>query len=129
MFLKIDISSPVPVYQQIITQIKYSIARGALKPGDKLPTVRDVAAENRINRNTVARAYMDLEREGILVGRAGQGSFVSDNAPLLHPKEARQTLSNDFDEILSKAYHLKISKDDVEKIFIERLNKINLPEK
>ncbi len=128
MFLQIDIFLPVPVYQQIITQVKYAIARGALKPGDQLPTVREVAAAIRVNRNTVSRAYSDLEREGIIVGRPGQGSFVSDSAPALPAKEARSLLGSAFDEVLAKAYHFRMSRKDIEDIFKDRLSKINLPE-
>jgi GntR family transcriptional regulator len=127
MLLQVDIFSPVPVYQQIISQVKYAIARGALKPGDKLPTVREVAATVRVNRNTVSRAYTDLEREGIIVGRPGQGSFVSDSAPALPTTEARSVLGSAFDEVLAKAYHFRMSRREIEKIFQDRVNRINLP--
>ena len=126
MFLQIDIFLPVPVYQQIITQVKYAIARGSIKPGDQLPTVREVAAAIRVNRNTVSRAYSDLEREGIIVGRPGQGSFVSDSAPALPTTEARAILGSAFDEVLAKAYHFRMSRKEIEKIFQDRLNRINL---
>jgi len=129
MFLKIDTSSPTPVYQQIISQIKYAIATGALQPGDRLPTVRDVAAENRINRNTVARAYSDLEREGAIVGRAGVGSFVADNPPAVRSRTARLMVSSEFDKTLAKAYHLRLSRPEIEDVFHERLDMINLPER
>jgi len=128
MFLQIDIFLPVPVYQQIITQVKYAVARGALKPGDQLPTVREVAAAIRVNRNTVSRAYSDLEREGIIIGRPGQGSFVSDSAPALPAKEARSLLGSAFDEVLAKAYHFRMSRKEIEDVFKARLSKINLPE-
>lgn len=127
MFFQIDVFLPAPVYQQIITQVKYAIARGALKPGDQLPTVREVAAAIRVNRNTVSRAYTDLEREGIIVGRPGQGSFVSDNAPALPAKEARSVLASALDEVLAKAYHFRMNRTEIEKIFQDRLDRIKLP--
>jgi GntR family transcriptional regulator len=129
MFFQIDIASPTPVYQQLITQVKYAIARGSLKPGDKLPTVRECAASLRVNRNTISRAYNELEREGIIIGRAGQGSFVSDSAPALRASEARAALASAFDEVLSKAYHLKMDREEVELIFRQRLSKVKLAER
>jgi GntR family transcriptional regulator len=128
MFFEIDISSPVPVYQQIISQVKYAIARGTLTSGDRLPTVRECAAAIRVNRNTVSRAYNELEREGIIVGRAGQGSFVSDSAPALRANEARAVLTAAFDETLAKAYHFRMERDEVESVFKQRLSKVKFPE-
>ena len=103
MVLEIDTLSARPVYQQIIMQVKQAIARGKLKPGDQLPTVREVAAGARVNRNTVARAYKDLMHEGIIVGLPGRGSFVAYTPPIIHPGEARDSVIKAFDEALISA--------------------------
>lgn len=71
---------PEPLGDQIVFRILYAIARGVYRPGDKLPTVRDVAARLRVNPNTVSKAYRDLERDGILVSRRGTGVFVHESA-------------------------------------------------
>ncbi len=78
MILDLDPRSPVPLYQQIVEQVRGLIALGALKVGDRLPTVRDLAVQARVNRNTAARAIQQLEHEGVVRTRVGQGTFVSD---------------------------------------------------
>ena len=73
----IDPASGVPFYRQIIDQIKYAIARGELRPGDQLPTVRQLAVDLAINPNTVGKAYSQLEILGILQTQQGSGTFIS----------------------------------------------------
>ena len=80
MDLRIDPASPVPLYLQVIEQISRLIARGALRSGDQLPPVCDLAAQCRINRNTAARAIQELEAAGFVRTRIGQGTFVVDRA-------------------------------------------------
>ena len=77
MFITIDASSGLPIYVQIVNQIKTGIAMGRLLPEDPLPSVRQLATELAVNPNTVARAYLDLEYEGIIYKRQGAGTFVS----------------------------------------------------
>jgi len=76
-FKKFDESRPI--YLQVIEAIKKAIIRGELKPGDKIPSVRELAQELRINPNTVQKAYQELEREGITFTRRGQGNFVTED--------------------------------------------------
>lgn len=78
--LNIDPASGTPIYLQIIEQIRHGIGMGAFRPGDALPTIRELALQLRVNPNTVAKAIKELEREGLLVTRVGKGSFVSDAA-------------------------------------------------
>lgn len=75
--LVIDDVSPVPVYAQLCEQLLSAVARGTIRRGEQLPSVRDVAAELGINPNTVNRAYVELEREGVLETRRGRGTFVT----------------------------------------------------
>jgi GntR family transcriptional regulator len=74
----VDPRSGVPLYTQLIEQVKRSIAVGALLPGERLPTVKQLAVDLTINPNTVARAYRDLERDGVIETSPGRGSFVRD---------------------------------------------------
>jgi GntR family transcriptional regulator len=69
-------SSPVPAYMQIVEQVRQALRLGRLEPGDQLPTVREVAAAVAINPNTVLKAYRELEHEGLVKGRQGQGTYV-----------------------------------------------------
>jgi GntR family transcriptional regulator len=77
----LDPANGAPIYRQIIQQIEYAILSGRMHPGDRLPTIRSLAVELRINPNTIARAYSELEIRGILVTQVGNGTFVSDKKP------------------------------------------------
>src|SRR6202142_2384022 len=76
--LKLDLRSGVPVYRQIIDQVLGGISAGGLKPGDQLPTVRQMAVDLVINPNTVVRAYRELEIRGVLTTQQGTGTFIAD---------------------------------------------------
>ncbi len=77
MRLQIDSESKVPIYVQIEEQIRALIAAGQLRPGERLPTIRELAAELRVNYNTVARAYLELDHDGIISTQQGRGTFVA----------------------------------------------------
>ena len=81
ILLKPNPSSGVPIYLQLMEQVKHAIATGALKPGEQLPSIRPLAEELVVNQNTVAKAYRELEHEGVIELRQGAGAFVSDKAP------------------------------------------------
>jgi GntR family transcriptional regulator len=91
MFLPVDPASGLPIYRQVFDQVRRMIAAGSLKPGDRLRSVRELSAELAINPLTVARAYSELEREGLVEMRRGMGVFVANAktpAPLLTAKLA-----------------------------------------
>jgi GntR family transcriptional regulator len=91
MFLPVDTSSGLPIYRQVFDQVRRMIAAGSLKPGDRLRSVRELSAELAINPLTVARAYTELERQGLVEMRRGMGVFVANAqtpAPLLSAKLA-----------------------------------------
>ena len=96
----IDPRSGVPIYHQLIEQVKRSVAIGVLSPGEQLPTVKQLALDLTINPNTVARAYRDLERDQVIETAAGRGSFVRGNGAAT---TARKTLSDVAVESLSHA--------------------------
>src|SRR5215813_13979899 len=76
-FFRLNVSSGVPLYVQLMEQVKHAVETGALRPGDQLPTIRALAQELVMNSNTVVRAYRELEHEGILELRHGLGAFIS----------------------------------------------------
>jgi GntR family transcriptional regulator len=78
MHFLVDVSSAVPLYAQIVGQVRAGVASGLLKAGDPLPSVRQLASELRINPNTVVQAYRELEREGFTVAQRGQGTFIAE---------------------------------------------------
>lgn len=92
----LDNGSGVPVYLQIKEQVLHAISRGQLRPGDQLPTVREVAVNLEINPNTVNRAYADLEREGVLTSRRGRGTFISERKQQAEDLSAQRTRVRDI---------------------------------
>jgi len=109
----LESTSGIPIYRQIIEQVKYSIASGDLKPGDQLPTVRQLAVELSINLNTVIRAYRELEMEGVLEMQQGSGTFVSSKKPEIDQLEKRRMIDQIASEMLARASSLEISVDDL----------------
>lgn len=81
MLLRPNPSSGVPIYLQLMEQVKHAIETGALRPGEQLPGIRPLAEELVVNPNTIAKAYRELEHEGVIELRQGAGAFVSDKAP------------------------------------------------
>ena len=79
MLITVDLSNPKPAYQQITDAVRTAIARGSLQPGDRLPTIRETAVQTRVNRNTVSRAYLELEHQGLVRARQGSGVYVTDD--------------------------------------------------
>jgi len=120
MELRIDLALAVPVYAQVVEQVRMLIALRALRPGDKLPSVRGLAAQVRIKRNTAAKAYQLLEAAGVLETRAGQGTFVADGVPPWSRDERLRRFEHSINRALVEAYHLEIPFDEVLKI-TERL--------
>lgn len=88
MLLHVNPASGVPTYLQIETQVKHYVAAGALAPGDALPSVRKLAADMRISPNTVVRAYLDLEKDGVLRTVPGGRTYVAENSPSLLKSES-----------------------------------------
>jgi len=111
--LRIDAASAVPIYAQVVEQIRTLVALRALRPGDKLPSVRELATSLRINRNTAAKAYQLLESVGVLETRAGQGTFVADSVTPWSEAERQRRLESSLERALVEAYHLEIPFDEV----------------
>ena len=120
MQLRISVQDGAPIYQQIVEQVKYLVAGGRLKPGDDVPPIRVLAEQLRINPNTVARAYLELEREGIVTMRQGFGTTVAQAKTLLHRREKLRLLAEPADRLLSHAHHLDVALDDVIALVRER---------
>lgn len=99
----IDTKSGIPIYRQIIEQIKFAIARGDMVPGRQLPTVRQLAVDLAINPNTVIRAYRELEIEGVLETQQGSGTFVGRDKPEIDKIEKQRMLDQILTEMLARA--------------------------
>src|SRR6267378_364427 len=125
MQLHISTDDGVPIYLQIANQIKYLVASGRLAPGEELPPIRVLAHQLLVNPNTVARAYLELERDGVVVKRHGSGTYVSEQGSPLARKERLKILSQRIDALLTEAGHLEISKDELLKLIKERMEALN----
>jgi GntR family transcriptional regulator len=108
----IDLTSPVPAYQQVIQAIKLEILSGRLKSGDRLPPIRELAKIFKLNPNTVAKSYYALESEGFVSSRLGSGNWVSAKAPELDGLR-RSMLEGEARAFLEKAFSLGASREDV----------------
>ena len=123
--LKIDTGHPTPLYHQLERAIRFSIATGKLEVGDQLPTVRQLAVDLRINANTVAKVYAELERLGIVETRRGVGTFVrARHFEAAREKDRERELREIEDHFLSQATHLGFSAKDAIKHLAERLKKM-----
>jgi len=112
----LDLRSKVPITLQIVEAIKTAVASGALGPGDQLPTVRQMAAELRVNFNTVARAYRMLDEAGVISTQHGRGTYVLEQVPTEGGRRARlAALDHLTQSYLAGAARLGYSPDEVEK--------------
>jgi len=110
----IDANDPTPIYAQVDRGIRAAIATGRLRAGDQLPTVRQLAVDLRVNANTVARVYGELERTGVLETRRGVGSFVSASPTRAHPpREHERRLRTFVTRMLAEAESLGLTVDDL----------------
>jgi GntR family transcriptional regulator len=103
----------VPIYLQIVTQVKYLVAAGRLAPGEELPAIRVLADRLMVNPNTVARAYRELEVAGVVTKRRTAGTYVSDAGSPLARRERLKILTERIDALLAEARQLGIRTDDV----------------
>jgi GntR family transcriptional regulator len=120
--VQINISSTdgVPIYIQIVNQVKHLAASGRLAPGDELPPIRVLAEQLVVNPNTVARAYLELERTGLVTKRHGSGTYVSETRAPLPQREKIKILASRADALLTEAKHLDVELTEVIKLLRER---------
>ena len=127
MQFSIESASRVPIYRQLVAQIREAVARGQLKPDERLPSVRELSRELVVNPNTVARVYTELERDGVLNTRPGLGVFVAQPKMELTKKVRRERLTTLVDGLLTEAVHLGFAAEDVKELVCERTSKFQFP--
>ena len=125
MYIRVNPASSTPLYSQVVEQIKHAVASGRLRSGDQLPSVREMAIDLRINPNTVAKAYRELERDGVVQARQGSGVFVADQAPVLQKGERLKIAARHMDQAIVQAVNLALDPEDIKTLFADRLEKIN----
>ena len=119
MILRLSPSSGVPVYLQIIEQVKHAIATGAVNAGEQLPSVRQMAEDLLINPNTVARAYRELEQEGIIELKHGAGAFISESIapPSKSIHKAQAVVKSAIDQLTS----LNLAEEEIRRLIENEL--------
>lgn len=124
MKLSIDSESSVPIYIQIEDSIHSLIAAGQIQPGEQLPTIRELAADIRVNLNTVARAYFELDREGVISTQRGRGTFVTGVPDQKQIEKKRQKLLHSIIfSSLEEAHNLGYSVLEIKTAFQEEMKK------
>ncbi len=120
--MQIHISSAdgVPIYLQIVNQVKHLVASGRLAPGDEIPPIRVLAEQLVVNPNTVARAYLELEHAGLVTKRHGSGTYVAEAHAPLPQWERIKILSSRADALLTEARHLDVELAEIFKLLRER---------
>lgn len=125
MLISINYKSGKPPYLQIIEQISHAAAAGALSSGEILPTIRSLAERLEVNRNTVAKAYAELERNGVIETHTGRGSFVRENQSGLRKALREELVEGALDEAIVKARQVQISDMDLRQLLERRLKEFN----
>ena len=123
MHIKIDNLSDRPVYQQVVDQVKRDVALGRICPGDKIPPVRQLAVEIVINPNTIAKAYRQLEQEGVITTRAGSGTFVAEIQNTLNDNTRKTLVCKQLELAVVDAVHTRVSEKDLSKWFGEMVGR------
>jgi GntR family transcriptional regulator len=124
MLLQINYKSGKPVYLQVVDQIKAAAAAGTLQSGEPLPSIRPLAEELRINRNTIAKAYSELENQGVIETIPGKGCFVRENNSPLKKDVRRKLLIEELDQVIVQAHHLQVSPPEFLELVQDRLSVI-----
>lgn len=113
MHIQISLQDGVPIYRQIVSQVKYMVASRQLLPGEELPPIRVLAKQLLVTPNTIVKAYRELEVDGVVYKRRGAGTYVSEFMSPLARKERKKILASRVDALLAEARQMDFSFDDV----------------
>jgi len=122
MIFQIDFKSGKPVYLQLVDQVRYAAAAGTMRPGETLPSIRPLAEELRVNRNTIAKAYTELESQGVIEIIPGKGCFLKENNSPFTKQVKNRLLLTEIDEAVVMAHHLQVNREKFLALVEERLD-------
>jgi len=120
MDITINLADGVPIYRQIVNQVKYLVASGLLLPGEELPPIRTLALQLKVTPNTIVKAYHELEISGVVHKRQGSGTFVSEGRLKLALRERRRVIEQRIDALLAEAHQLNFTTEDILRMIRER---------
>ena len=121
MLIQLNFKSGKPVYLQVVDQVKAAAASGALRTGEPLPSIRPLAEQLRVNRNTVAKAYTELEGQGVIETIAGRGCFLKENNSPFRKDVRLKMVAEEIDAAIVQAHHLRVEDKDFLDLVKERL--------
>ena len=121
MLIQLNFKSGKPVYLQMVDQVKAAAASGALRTGEPLPSIRPLAEQLRVNRNTVAKAYAELEGQGVIETVAGRGCFLKENHTPFRKDVRLKMLAEEIDAAIVQAHHLRVEAKGFMELVKERL--------
>jgi GntR family transcriptional regulator len=121
MLIQLNFKSGKPVYLQVVDQVKAAAASGALRTGEPLPSIRPLAEQLRVNRNTVAKAYTELEGQGVIETIAGRGCFLKENHSPFRKDIRLKMVAEEIDAAIVQAHHLRVEDKDFLDLVKERL--------
>src|SRR2546430_15657179 len=121
MIFQLNYKSGKPIYLQLVDEIKAAAASGALQTGEALPSIRPLAEELRVNRNTIAKAYSELESLGVVETQPGRGSFLKENHAALRKDVRRKLLTQEIDAANVQAHHLQVPTEEFLELVNERI--------
>jgi GntR family transcriptional regulator len=122
MLFQINFKSGKPVYLQLVDQVKAASASGVLQSGEPLPGIRPLAEQLRVNRNTIAKAYTELESQGVIESQPGKGCFLKENHSPLKKDVRRKLLIEEIDQAIVQAHHLQIPRGEFIEMVRERFD-------
>jgi GntR family transcriptional regulator len=125
LHLQLDERSGVPVYRQMMDQFEYYVAGGILRPGDQIPSIRELASALRVNPTTVVKAYTELERAGLIEKRHGKGAFVAPNARALTDAEQEEALRRSAKQLAVEATQMQVPAPKVITVVREELGALH----
>jgi GntR family transcriptional regulator len=121
MLIQLNFKSGKPVYLQVVDQVKAAAASGALRTGEPLPSIRPLAEQLRVNRNTVAKAYTELEGQGVIETIVGRGCFLKENHTPFRKDVRLKMVAEEVDAAIVQAHHLRVEEKEFLDLVKERL--------
>lgn len=123
MLLQVDFKSGKPVYLQLVDQVRRAAASGVLRAGESLPSIRPLAEQLRVNRNTVAKAYAELESQGVIETIPGKGCFLTNGTSPLKKSARNELLIQEIDQAVVAAHHLQVDRKELLALVQERFDR------
>src|SRR5688572_561230 len=120
MDITINLADGVPIYRQIVNQVKYLVASGLLQSGEELPPIRTLALQLKVTPNTIVKAYGELEVSGVVHSRRGAGTYVSEGRPQMARRERQRIIEQRIDALLAEAHQLNFTAEEILQMIRER---------